>query len=141
MSATPDFTQLPYESFSFPAPPDSPAAPPPEPPVQTDEQIPVKGLYTAADLPTDGSLDTVPGLAPFTRGPYATMYVAKPWTVRQYAGFSTAEESNAFYKRNLAAGQAGLSVAFRAKPIVQAQADVAFNVVGLDGLLNLFPQQ
>ena len=112
MSATPDFTQLPYESFSFPASPDSPAAPPPEPPVQTDEQIPVKGLYTAADLPTDGSLDTVPGLAPFTRGPYATMYVAKPWTVRQYAGFSTAEESNAFYKRNLAAGQAGLSVAF-----------------------------
>lgn len=112
MSRTPDFSQLPYDSFSFPAPPDSAGAPPPEPPVQTDEQIPVKGLFTAADRPNDASLDTVPGLAPFTRGPYATMYVAKPWTVRQYAGFSTAEESNAFYQRNLAAGQAGLSVAF-----------------------------
>ena len=112
MSHTPDFTQLPYESFSFPAPSDSDAAPAAVSPVQTYEKIPVKGLFTAADLPTDGSLDTVPGLAPFTRGPYATMYVAKPWTVRQYAGFSTAEESNAFYKRNLAAGQAGLSVAF-----------------------------
>ena len=112
MSRTPDFSQLPYDSFSFPAPPDSAGAPPPEPPVQTDERIPVKGLFTAADRPNDGSIDTVPGLAPFTRGPYATMYVAKPWTVRQYAGFSTAEESNAFYQRNLAAGQAGLSVAF-----------------------------
>ena len=112
MSHTPDFTKLPYESFSFPAPPESDAVPAAVPPVQTYEQIPVKGLFTAADLPTDGSLDTVPGLAPFTRGPYSTMYVAKPWTVRQYAGFSTAEESNAFYKRNLAAGQAGLSVAF-----------------------------
>ena len=112
MSRTPDFSQLPYDSFSFPAPPASAGAPPPEPPVQTDERIPVKGLFTAADRPNDASLDTVPGLAPFTRGPYATMYVAKPWTVRQYAGFSTAEESNAFYQRNLAAGQAGLSVAF-----------------------------
>ncbi len=112
MSHTPDFTKLAYESFSFPVTPDSGAAPATVPPVQTYEQIPVKGLFTADDLPTDGSLDTVPGLAPFTRGPYSTMYVAKPWTVRQYAGFSTAEESNAFYKRNLAAGQAGLSVAF-----------------------------
>lgn len=112
MSRTPDFSQLPYDSFSFPAPPDSAGAPPPERPVQTNERIPVKGLFTAADRPNDASLDTVPGLAPFTRGPYATMYVAKPWTVRQYAGFSTAEESNAFYQRNLAAGQAGLSVAF-----------------------------
>jgi methylmalonyl-CoA mutase len=112
MSNTPDFTKLPYESFSFPATPESGAAPATAPSVQTYEQIPVKGLFTADDLPTDGSLDTVPGLAPFTRGPYSTMYVAKPWTVRQYAGFSTAEESNAFYKRNLAAGQAGLSVAF-----------------------------
>jgi len=112
MSHTPDFTKLAYESFSFPVTPDAGAAPATVPPVQTYEQIPVKGLFTADDLPTDGSLDTVPGLAPFTRGPYSTMYVAKPWTVRQYAGFSTAEESNAFYKRNLAAGQAGLSVAF-----------------------------
>jgi methylmalonyl-CoA mutase len=76
------------------------------------EQIPLKPLFTAADLPPAAALDTMPGHAPFTRGPYATMYVQKPWTVRQYAGFSTAEESNAFYRRNLAAGQAGLSVAF-----------------------------
>ncbi len=112
MSHTPDFTKLAYGSFSFPVTPDSGAVPAAVPPVETYEQIPVKGLFTEADLPTDGALDTVPGLAPFTRGPYSTMYVAKPWTVRQYAGFSTAEESNAFYKRNLAAGQAGLSVAF-----------------------------
>jgi len=78
----------------------------------TYEKIPVRSVYTGTDLPATERLDTLPGLAPFTRGPYASMYVMKPWTVRQYAGFSTAEESNAFYKRNLAAGQAGLSVAF-----------------------------
>jgi methylmalonyl-CoA mutase len=78
----------------------------------TYEKIPLRSLYTGRDLPEEETLNTVPGLAPFTRGPYASMYVMKPWTVRQYAGFSTAEESNAFYKRNLAAGQAGLSVAF-----------------------------
>ncbi|WP_303722436.1 methylmalonyl-CoA mutase [Malonomonas rubra] len=79
---------------------------------ETPEGITVKPLYTAAD--TDGmeTADTMPGLAPFVRGPMATMYAGRPWTVRQYAGFSTAEESNAFYKRNLAAGQQGLSVAF-----------------------------
>jgi len=78
----------------------------------TNEQITVKPLYTAAD--TEGLEHTkyVAGLPPFLRGPYATMYVTRPWTVRQYAGFSTAEESNAFYRRNLAAGQKGLSVAF-----------------------------
>jgi methylmalonyl-CoA mutase len=78
----------------------------------TNEQIPVKSLYTAED--TEGLEHTkyVAGLPPFLRGPYATMYVTRPWTVRQYAGFSTAEESNAFYRRNLAAGQMGLSVAF-----------------------------
>ena len=112
MSNSPDFTKLAYDAFSFPNPPPTGAVPPTVPPLITYEQIPVKGLFTAADLPPTVSLDTVPGLAPFTRGPYSTMYVAKPWTVRQYAGFSTAEESNAFYKRNLAAGQAGLSVAF-----------------------------
>ena len=75
------------------------------------EGIDTKPLYTAADL--DGiDCDTLPGLAPFTRGPRATMYANRPWTIRQYAGFSTAEESNAFYRRNLAAGQKGLSVAF-----------------------------
>ena len=69
-------------------------------------------LYTAADLAGLDFLDTYPGIAPYLRGPYPTMYVNQPWTIRQYAGFSTAEESNAFYRRNLAAGQKGLSVAF-----------------------------
>jgi len=79
---------------------------------ETPEGITVKPLYTAADLQGIETADTLPGLAPFVRGPMATMYAGRPWTVRQYAGFSTAEESNAFYKRNLAAGQQGLSVAF-----------------------------
>ncbi|MDX2073402.1 MAG: methylmalonyl-CoA mutase [Alphaproteobacteria bacterium] len=79
---------------------------------QTPEGFPVKPLYTAADLEGLEFTDTLPGFAPFVRGPRATMYSVRPWTVRQYAGFSTAEESNAFYKRNLAGGQKGLSVAF-----------------------------
>jgi methylmalonyl-CoA mutase len=79
---------------------------------ETPEGITVKPLYTAADLEGLETLDTLPGFPPFLRGPRATMYAAKPWTVRQYAGFSTAEASNAFYRRNLAAGQQGISVAF-----------------------------
>ncbi|MDX1594496.1 MAG: methylmalonyl-CoA mutase family protein, partial [Gammaproteobacteria bacterium] len=79
---------------------------------QTPEGIEVKPLYTAADLEGLDHVDSLPGFAPFVRGPKATMYAGRPWTVRQYAGFSTAEESNAFYRRNLAAGQQGLSVAF-----------------------------
>ncbi|HVS16392.1 MAG TPA: methylmalonyl-CoA mutase [Thermoanaerobaculia bacterium] len=78
----------------------------------TPEGIAVAPLYTAADLDDVGHLRSIPGAPPFVRGPYATMYATRPWTVRQYAGFSTAEESNAFYRRNLAAGQRGLSVAF-----------------------------
>ena len=80
--------------------------------IDTPEGIAVKPLYTADDLEGVDHLDSLPGSAPFTRGPRATMYTNRPWTVRQYAGFSTAEESNAFYRRNLAAGQMGLSVAF-----------------------------
>ncbi len=80
--------------------------------IDTMEQIPVKPLYTKADYEGMEHLGFTAGLAPYLRGPYATMYVVRPWTVRQYAGFSTAEESNAFYRRNLAAGQKGLSVAF-----------------------------
>lgn len=76
------------------------------------EGIPIKPLYTAADLEAIGYEETLPGVFPFLRGPYATMYTNRPWTIRQYAGFSTAEESNAFYRKNLAAGQKGLSVAF-----------------------------
>ena len=78
----------------------------------TPEGIEVKALYTAQDLDELAYAETLPGLPPFLRGPRATMYAVRPWTVRQYAGFSTAEESNAFFRRNLAAGQTGLSVAF-----------------------------
>lgn len=78
----------------------------------TSEQIPVKPVYTKSDLSGMEHLNYAAGLPPFLRGPYSTMYVNKPWTIRQYAGFSTAEESNAFYRRNLAAGQKGLSIAF-----------------------------
>ncbi|ESX03749.1 methylmalonyl-CoA mutase [Mesorhizobium sp. LSJC268A00] len=78
----------------------------------TPEGIAVKHLYGQGDLKGLPHLDTYPGMPPFVRGPYPTMYVQQPWTIRQYAGFSTAEESNAFYRRNLAAGQKGLSVAF-----------------------------
>ncbi|NQU88634.1 MAG: methylmalonyl-CoA mutase [Mariniphaga sp.] len=78
----------------------------------TPEQIPVKPIYTKADLEGMEHLNYTAGLPPFLRGPYSSMYAMRPWTIRQYAGFSTAEESNAFYRRNLAAGQKGLSVAF-----------------------------
>lgn len=80
--------------------------------VPTYEKIDVKPLYTNMDTIGMNHLDYVAGIAPFFRGPYPAMYKSQPWTVRQYAGFSTAEESNAFYRRNLAAGQKGLSIAF-----------------------------
>ena len=78
----------------------------------TAELIPVKPIYTKEDLEGLEHLDYVAGLPPFLRGPYSGMYPMRPWTIRQYAGFSTAAESNAFYRRNLASGQKGLSVAF-----------------------------
>ena len=78
----------------------------------TAEQIPLKSVYTKEDIENLEHLDYAAGIPPFLRGPYSTMYVMRPWTIRQYAGFSTAEESNAFYRRNLAAGQKGLSIAF-----------------------------
>ncbi len=107
MTTIPDFATVPLG-----APEVSPVQVPATEPWQTPEQIPVKGLYTEDDLAGLDFLDTVPGAPPFLRGPYPTMYVQRPWTIRQYAGFSTAAESNAFYRRNLAAGQKGLSVAF-----------------------------
>src|SRR5512140_2098441 len=79
---------------------------------QTPEGLDVKPLYTQADVANLEFTDSIPGTFPFLRGPRATMYAGQPWTIRQYAGFSTAEESNAFYRANLAAGQVGLSVAF-----------------------------
>ena len=82
----------------------------------TAEGIPVKPLYTKEDLPNDSK--EIPGSFPFTRGPYPTMYANRPWTIRQYAGFSTVEESNKFYKANIAAGQQGLSVAISLHRII-----------------------
>ena len=83
-----------------------------ENPFLTAETIHLKSTYTPEDLKLVEHLNFGAGIPPFLRGPYATMYVQRPWTIRQYAGFSTAEDSNAFYRRNLAAGQKGLSVAF-----------------------------
>lgn len=107
----PDFSGVPLDPPGGPARRDGAAAKDGEL-WETPEGIAVKPLYTAADLDGLDFLHTYPGAAPFLRGPYPTMYVNQPWTIRQYAGFSTAEDSNAFYRRNLAAGQKGLSVAF-----------------------------
>ena len=78
----------------------------------TPEGIQIKPLYTAEDLEDLAHVNNLPGFEPYVRGPMATMYAGRPWTIRQYAGFSTAKDSNAFYRRNIAAGQKGLSVAF-----------------------------
>ncbi len=109
MSVLPDFTTLPFSSVGCASDREGSAT---LPDWSTPEGITVKARYDAADLAGLPDLDTWPGLPPFVRGPYPTMYVTQPWTIRQYAGFSTAEESNAFYRRNLAGGQKGLSVAF-----------------------------
>ena len=79
---------------------------------ETDEKITIKNYYNSSDLPNHNHAQSIAGLPPFVRGPYSSMYTNRPWTVRQYAGFSTAKESNQFYKENLKAGQKGLSVAF-----------------------------
>jgi methylmalonyl-CoA mutase len=105
MSRIPNFADL---AFADAASPEAATAAP----WLTPEGIAVKAAYGAADLDGIDFLDTYPGIAPYLRGPYPTMYVTQPWTIRQYAGFSTAEDSNAFYRRNLAAGQKGLSIAF-----------------------------
>jgi methylmalonyl-CoA mutase len=109
MTRIPNFSQMSFET----APPgDAAAAASADKDWLTPEGIPVKPIYNESDVAGIDFLDTWPGIAPYLRGPYPTMYVNQPWTVRQYAGFSTAEDSNAFYRRNLAAGQKGLSVAF-----------------------------
>jgi methylmalonyl-CoA mutase len=102
----PDFSRLALDVRATPATPQQGE------PWLTPEGVPVKTLYTGEDRAGLDFLDGFPGIAPFGRGPYPTMYVNQPWTIRQYAGFSTAEDSNAFYRRNLAGGQKGLSVAF-----------------------------
>ena len=89
---------------------------------QTPEGIAVKPLYTERDLAGLDHLGSLPGLAPYTRGPRATMYAGRPWTIRQYAGFSTAEESNAFYRKALAAGQQGVSSPSTSPPIAATTA-------------------
>ncbi|HYG28174.1 MAG TPA: methylmalonyl-CoA mutase [Caulobacteraceae bacterium] len=102
----PDFSELTFDT------PQGPTTAPAGPAWETPEGIAVRPAYVASDIDGADFTTGYPGLAPFLRGPYPTMYVTNPWTVRQYAGFSTAEDSNAFYRRNLAAGQMGLSVAF-----------------------------
>ncbi|RFB81609.1 methylmalonyl-CoA mutase [Methylovirgula sp. 4M-Z18] len=106
MSRIPNFSEI---DFRPAAAGDATAA---TAPWMTPEGIAVKPIYTEADLANLSFVDGYPGVAPYVRGPYPTMYVNQPWTIRQYAGFSTAEDSNAFYRRNLAAGQKGLSIAF-----------------------------
>jgi methylmalonyl-CoA mutase len=109
MTLIPDFTKISLDAGATGA---AKAAPPLTPVWETPEGIAVKPVYTAADTKGLDFLETMPGIAPFLRGPYPAMYALQPWTIRQYAGFSTAEDSNAFYRRNIAAGQKGLSVAF-----------------------------
>jgi methylmalonyl-CoA mutase len=106
MSRIPNFAQVPFTEPVLPQPAGAPA------PWMTPEGIAAKPLYGPRDLDGLDFLDTHPGIPPYLRGPYPAMYVTQPWTIRQYAGFSSAEDSNAFYRRNLAAGQKGLSIAF-----------------------------
>ena len=106
----PDFSKIDYRPQESAKPSNAAADPAAE--WLSTEHIPIKSFYTREDLQGLEHLDYAAGIAPYLRGPYSTMYVLQPWTIRQYAGFSTAEESNAFYRRNLAAGQKGLSVAF-----------------------------
>ena len=106
MSRLPDFTKVDFHARAAKASLASGTT------HKTPEGIAIKPVYTDADREGIDFLDTRPGLPPYIRGPYPTMYVQRPWTIRQYAGFSTAEESNAFYRRNLAAGQQGVSIAF-----------------------------
>src|ERR1041384_6418454 len=106
MTQIPNFTTVAFAEASAQAEPAAAA------PWLTPEGIAVKPAYAPDDLKGLDFLDTYPGIAPYLRGPYPAMYAPQPWTIRQYAGCSTAEDSNAFYRRNLAAGQKGLSIAF-----------------------------
>ena len=112
MTRIPDFTTLPYSEAASGISATAPGKSAEAAAWQTPEGIAVKQTYSTGDIADLDFLETWPGIAPYLRGPYPTMYVQRPWTVRQYAGFSTAEASNAFYRRNIAAGQKGLSIAF-----------------------------
>jgi methylmalonyl-CoA mutase len=138
MSRIPDFTKIELGNASV-----QPAKAAGEPWL-TPEGIPVQRAYTAADTAGLDFLDGYPGIAPYLRGPYPTMYVTQPWTIRQYAGFSTAEDSNAFYRRNIAAGQKGLSVAFDLathrgydSDHPRVKGDVGMAGVAIDSLLDM----
>src|ERR1700691_5388352 len=133
----PDFSKVPFAPVGSPDPGATEEW-------LTPEGIAVKSFYTPQDLKGLDFLDTWPGLPPYVRGPYPTMYVNQPWTVRQYAGFSTAAESNAFYRRNLAAGQKGLSVAFDLathrgydSDHPRVQGDVGMAGVAIDSILDM----
>ena len=138
MTQIPDFTTIPY------TPTAQATSSPTAEPWLTPEGIEVKAAYSAADVEGLDFLDTWPGIAPYLRGPYPTMYVTQPWTIRQYAGFSTAEDSNAFYRRNIAAGQKGLSVAFDLathrgydSDHARVKGDVGMAGVAIDSILDM----
>ena len=138
-SRIPDFTAVPF-AFT----PGSPFEGSERCPVTTPEGIEIAPRYDISDLRTVDHLHTLPGFPPFVRGPYPTMYAARPWTVRQYAGFSTAEDSNAFYRRNLAAGQKGLSIAFDLpthrgydSDNPRVRGDVGMSGVAVDSILDM----
>src|SRR5438876_11781324 len=138
MSRIPDFANIAFESTARAEPAGGAE------PWLTPEGILVKPGYSEADLEGIDFLETWPGIAPYLRGPYPTMYVNQPWTIRQYAGSSTAEHSNAFYRRNLAAGQKGLSVAFDLathrgydSDHPRVQGDVGMAGVAIDSILDM----
>ncbi|MCB1960748.1 MAG: methylmalonyl-CoA mutase, partial [Rhodocyclaceae bacterium] len=112
MSKTPEMPQVSLDDWTRAAAKNAPGNDPAALNWVTPEGIKVKPLYTAADTADLQFANTLPGFEPFVRGPQATMYAGRPWTIRQYAGFSTAEASNAFYRKALAAGAQGVSVAF-----------------------------
>jgi methylmalonyl-CoA mutase len=112
MSETPEFSRATLEQWAQAAAKSAPGGRVEALNWKTPEGITVKPLYTAADLRGLPYVDTLPGFEPYVRGPQATMFAVRPWTIRQYAGFSTAEESNAFYRRTLDGGGQGVSVAF-----------------------------
>src|ERR1700727_614817 len=144
LTMRPDFSKLDYKPSPEQAHTPVHTVPDPSTEWLSTEHIPIKGFYTPEDLRGLEHLEYAAGIPPYLRGPYSTMYVMQPWTIRQYAGFSTAEESNAFYRRNLAAGQKGLSVAFDLathrgydSDHPRVQGDVGMAGVAIDSILDM----